>query len=449
MCPPNSHGHECRICAVNTWGNVFQRGCRHCECDIAGSIGQTCNSGTGQCNCKEGYTGRQCNECSIGYYGYPNCRRCDCDERGSIPNSDGSLDCDEHGQCLCKAMTFGRQCDQCKSATFGLASVNPDGCTRCFCFGRSQDCEQSELSWGQIRLQGSRNLSVEYVVKDVDEYNFDYVVVIQLEGTRTNRELSEVKTMNNLDLIPSSTGNVSIGAYSAFQYPLYFQLPSQFLGDRTTSYGGLLNFTLVTVGAYQNIPEGSLRQFPLVQLHTHDELVLDYYEDQIVYGEEVIQHSTLLHERFWKNHYDGNVITRAILMVALQDVRHIFVRGTISTNFRQVLYVNLSFVIAGSSLMDLLLFRLTNVTLDMGIFVAGAENNHAFGIERCICPAQYSGLSCQNPGPGYYRFKPQIPNKLPETIDDYVGKSLPCDCSGRSNECHPETGVCLVRFFSE
>ncbi|EAT47381.1 AAEL001477-PA [Aedes aegypti] len=423
VCPPNSHGHECRICAVNTWGNVFQRGCRHCECDIAGSIGQTCNSGTGQCNCKEGYTGRQCNECSIGYYGYPNCRRCDCDERGSIPNSDGSLDCDEHGQCHCKAMTFGRQCDQCKSATFGLASVNPDGCTRCFCFGRSQDCEQSELSWGQIRLQGSRNLSVEYVVKDVDEYDFDYVVVIQLEGTRTNRELSEVKTMNNLDLIPSSTGNVSIGAYSAFQYPLYFQLPSQFLGDRTTSYGGLLNFTLVTVGAYQNIPEGSLRQFPLVQLHTHDELVLDYYEDQIVYGEEVIQHSTLLHERFWKNHYDGNVITRAILMVALQDVRHIFVRGTISTNFRQVL--------------------LTNVTLDMGIFVAGAENNHAFGIERCICPAQYSGLSCQNPGPGYYRFRPQIPNKLPETIDDYVGKSLPCDCSGRSNECHPETGVCL------
>lgn len=233
-------------------------------------------------------------------------------------------------------MVFGRQCDQCKSATFGLAAINPDGCTRCFCFGRSQDCEQSEFSWGQIRLQGSRNLSVEYVVKDEDDFDFDYVVVIQLEGTKTNREDAEIKNMNNLDLIPSSTGNVSIGAYSAFQYPLYFQLPPQFLGDRTTSYGGLLNYTLVTVGAFQNIPEASLRQFPMVQLHTHDELVLDYYEDRIVYDKEVNRYSARLHEGLWKNHYDGQHITRAILMVALQNVRHIFVRGTITTDFRQV-----------------------------------------------------------------------------------------------------------------
>lgn len=174
------------------------------------------------------------------------------------------------------------------------------------------------------------------MVKEEDDFEFDYVVVIQLEGTKTNREDAEIKNMNNLDLIPSSTGNVSIGAYSAFQYPLYFQLPPQFLGDRTTSYGGLLNFTLVTVGAYQNIPEGSLRQFPLVQLHTHDELVLDYYEDQIVYDKDVIHHSATFHERFWKNHYDGQLITRAILMVALQNAKHVFVRGTISTDFRQV-----------------------------------------------------------------------------------------------------------------
>ncbi|KAL9706445.1 hypothetical protein quinque_009963 [Culex quinquefasciatus] len=423
MCPPNSHGHECRSCVANTWGNVFQRGCQNCECDIAGSIGQSCNAQTGQCNCKEGFTGRQCNECAAGYYGYPNCQRCGCDERGSIPRPDGSFDCDEHGQCLCKSMVFGRQCDQCKSATFGLAAINPDGCTRCFCFGRSQDCEQSEFSWGQIRLQGSRNLSVEYVVKDEDDFDFDYVVVIQLEGTKTNREDAEIKNMNNLDLIPSSTGNVSIGAYSAFQYPLYFQLPPQFLGDRTTSYGGLLNYTLVTVGAFQNIPEASLRQFPMVQLHTHDELVLDYYEDRIVYDKEVNRYSARLHESLWKNHYDGQHITRAILMVALQNVRHIFVRGTITTDFRQVV--------------------LTNVTLDAGIFVAGAENNRAYGIERCNCPAQYGGLSCQDPGPGHYRFKPRLPNKEPETIDDYVGKSLPCDCNGRSEECHPETGHCL------
>ncbi|XP_055635054.1 laminin subunit alpha-1 isoform X2 [Toxorhynchites rutilus septentrionalis] len=423
VCPPNSHGHECRSCLTNTWGNVFQRGCKHCECDIAGSIGQACNAQTGQCNCKEGYNGRQCSECAVGYYGYPNCHRCECDERGSIPRSDGTFGCDDNGQCLCKPLVFGQKCDQCKSATFGLAAVNPDGCTRCFCFGRSQDCEQSDLSWGQIRLQGSRNLSVEYVVKAEDEFDFDYVVVIQLEGTKTNREDAEIKNMNNLDLIPSSSGNVSIGAYSAFQYPLYFQLPPQFLGDRTTSYGGLLNFTLVTMGAFQNIPEASLRQFPLIQFHTHDELVLDYYEDRLTYDSDLVHHSARLHEGLWKNHYDGQPITRAILMVALQNVKHIFLRGTVTTDFRQVV--------------------LTNVTLDAGIFVVGAENNHAYGIERCTCPSQYSGLSCQNPGQGCYRFKPELINKQPETIDDYIGKVLRCDCNGRSEECEPETGVCL------
>lgn len=173
-------------------------------------------------------------------------------------------------------------------------------------------------------------------MKAEDEFDFDYVVVIQLEGTKTNREDAEIKNMNNLDLIPSSSGNVSIGAYSAFQYPLYFQLPSQFLGDRTTSYGGLLNFTLVTMGASQNIPEASLRQFPLIQFHTHDELVLDYYEDRLIFESEIVHHSARLHESLWKNHYDGQPITRAILMVALQNVKHIFLRGTITTDFRQV-----------------------------------------------------------------------------------------------------------------
>ncbi|XP_055540243.1 laminin subunit alpha-1 isoform X2 [Wyeomyia smithii] len=423
VCPPNSHGPECRTCAVNSWGNVFQRGCQHCECDITGSIGQNCDSHSGQCNCKEGFTGRRCTECAVGYYGYPNCRRCSCDEKGSVAGPGGMRGCDDNGQCHCKPLVFGRTCDQCKAATFGLASVNPDGCTRCFCFGRSQECEQSKLSWGQIRLPGSRNLSVEYVAKDEDDFDFDYVVVIQLEGTKMNREDAEIKNMNNLDLIPSSTGNVSIGAYSAFQYPLYFQLPPQFLGDRTSSYGGLLNFSLVTVGAYESIPEASLRQFPLVQLHTHDELVLDFYEENIVFDKKVIQHSARIQESFWKNHYDGLPITRAVLMVALQNVRHVFVRGTITEDFRQVV--------------------LANVTLDTGIYVAGTDNNQAFGIERCACTAQYSGFSCQDPGPGYYRFKPRLPNQVPATIEDYIGKVLPCDCNGRSNECHPETGVCL------
>uniref|UniRef100_A0A182WTH0 Uncharacterized protein n=1 Tax=Anopheles quadriannulatus TaxID=34691 RepID=A0A182WTH0_ANOQN len=424
ICPANSNGPECRSCIANTWGNEFQKGCKHCACDIVGSIGQSCDRETGQCSCKEGYTGRQCNECALGYYGYPTCHRCACDERGTLPSNNGTVfPCDRNGQCQCKEMVYGKRCDICRQGTFGLAAFHPEGCTRCFCFGRASECTQSDHSWGQVRLAGSRNLSVEYLERQDGHTEVDYVVILQLEGTQMHREDVNITSMNNLELIPSSSGNVSIGAYATFRYPLYFQLPPQFLGDRTASYGGLLNFTLITDGATINIPEPSLRQFPLVQLHTHENLVLDFYEQTIRYGQPVESHSVRLLGSLWRNHYDGAWANRTILMTALQNVRHIFVRGTTTMDFQQVV--------------------LTNVTLDTGIFVAGAENNHAYGVERCSCTPKYSGLSCQNPGPGYYRHRLPIVDLEWATIDDMIGKVVPCGCNGRSEECDPETGVCL------
>uniref|UniRef100_A0A182VN22 Uncharacterized protein n=1 Tax=Anopheles merus TaxID=30066 RepID=A0A182VN22_ANOME len=424
ICPANSQGPECRSCIANTWGNEFQKGCKHCACDIVGSIGQSCDRETGQCSCKEGYTGRQCNECALGYYGYPTCHRCACDERGTLPSHNGTVfPCDRNGQCQCKEMVYGKRCDICRQGTFGLAAFHPEGCTRCFCFGRASECTQSDHSWGQVRLAGSRNLSVEYLERQDGHTEVDYVVILQLEGTQMHREDVNITSMNNLELIPSSSGNVSIGAYATFRYPLYFQLPPQFLGDRTASYGGLLNFTLITDGATINIPEPSLRQFPLVQLHTHENLVLDFYEQTIRYGQPVESHSVRLLGSLWRNHYDGAWANRTILMTALQNVRHIFVRGTTTMDFQQVV--------------------LTNVTLDTGIFVAGAENNHAYGVERCSCTPKYSGLSCQNPGPGYYRHRLPIVDLEWATIDDMIGKVVPCGCNGRSEECDPETGVCL------
>lgn len=113
----------------------------------------------------------------------------------------GIVLCDDFGQCPCKSLVTGHKCDQCKPSTFGLAAHNAAGCTRCFCFGRSQECLQSDLTWGQIRAYGSRNLSVEYFPLD-----YEYVVVVQMEDSRTYREDAEIEMMFGLHLIPSSTG---------------------------------------------------------------------------------------------------------------------------------------------------------------------------------------------------------------------------------------------------
>ena len=46
-----------------------------CDCDPNGTNeGRNCDPNTGQCPCKEGFGGQKCDECKIGFFGYPNCQ---------------------------------------------------------------------------------------------------------------------------------------------------------------------------------------------------------------------------------------------------------------------------------------------------------------------------------------------------------------------------------------
>ncbi|XP_055907050.1 laminin subunit alpha-2 isoform X2 [Eupeodes corollae] len=423
ICPPNSRGLRCSQCVPGTWGWQNRVGCINCDCDMIGSIGQMCDEVSGQCVCREGYAGRKCETCAVGYFGYPECRRCNCDVHGSFVRPDGLIACDTNGQCPCKALVIGLKCDTCRQGTFGLSNLNPEGCTRCFCFGRSDQCAQSEWSWGHIRMPGSRNLSIQYMhPSSVPNSEFEYIVIIQMEGSKSYREDAELSSMNNLNLIPKSTGNISIGAYTTFYYPLYFQLPPQFYGDRTSSYGGNLVYTLLTDGGGNLLDRKILLQFPLVQIHSHSRLIIDFYE----YEERIYTNndtfSVPLHESYWKLHQNGHDVDRSTMMAALQNIKHIFLRGTTTMDFVQVI--------------------IQNVHMDTAIYIYGSTNMIAKGVERCKCPKMYEGLSCQDPGAGYYRWKNNT--EIHSTfIEDLIGRAAPCHCNGRSTECDRETGVCL------
>ena len=45
---------------------------------------------------------------------------------------------------------MGKKCASCQRGYFGLSQLNSEGCTKCFCFGRSGDCEQAPYSWTQV-----------------------------------------------------------------------------------------------------------------------------------------------------------------------------------------------------------------------------------------------------------------------------------------------------------
>ncbi|XP_060666589.1 laminin subunit alpha lam-3 isoform X2 [Drosophila nasuta] len=422
ICPKFTRGLGCAQCVPGTWGWQARLGCRECECDHIGSIGQHCAAVGGQCQCREGYAGRTCNSCAVGYFGYPECRRCGCDTAGSFMRSDGLIACDSNGQCPCKSLVVGLKCDTCMQSTFGLSALNPEGCTHCFCFGRASECEQSDLSWGHIRMSEARNLSVQQLrPQHVPSSEFEYIVVIQMAGSVSYREDAEIQRMNDLSLVPRSTGNVSIGAYTQFYQPLYFQLPPQFYGDRTASYGGNLYFSLLTDGAHMPLERKVLAQYPLVQLHAHAKLVLDFYENEEFEYSLNVTHRVPLHESYWKYHHNSRAVDRGTLMAALQNVRHIFLRAFAFAEFQQVV--------------------LHNVHMDAAIFVQGSTNLIAKGVERCKCPKRFDGLSCQDPGNSYYRWR-NTSDVESVFIEDLIGRAAPCHCNGRSNECDRETGVC-------
>lgn len=76
----------------------------------------------------------------------------------------GSLKCTKFHRIyvFSKVNVMGRKCDICKEGTFGLHAENIDGCTACFCFGRSTLCTEAGLIWSQIKLRPDRKLVVHY-----------------------------------------------------------------------------------------------------------------------------------------------------------------------------------------------------------------------------------------------------------------------------------------------
>lgn len=60
----------CDICAYNLDRIIYLCSCCFrlaCQCHPIGALGKICNQTTGQCPCKDGVTGKQCNRCARGY----------------------------------------------------------------------------------------------------------------------------------------------------------------------------------------------------------------------------------------------------------------------------------------------------------------------------------------------------------------------------------------------
>ncbi|XP_074025385.1 basement membrane-specific heparan sulfate proteoglycan core protein isoform X7 [Leptinotarsa decemlineata] len=386
-CPPGMYndGRDCQICPCPLTDSRNQFG-RTCQMGPDGNV---------LCNCPPGYVGNRCQQCAPGYVGNPlvpgdHCRLAPTEPPPSYCDPNGSLDSrpDPYGRCSCKNLVDGPTCNQCKSETFYLNRRNQFGCIPCFCMGVSRQCSSS--NWYREKVT-SIFVSSSQEFKLVDNFNRENPIAEGIELRAENREIS----------------------YYSFSSPnaYYWSLPSRYLGNKITSYGGYLTYTL----RHTPRPGGqsSRNNAADVELVSKNNINLLFYNRNQTQSTGAPQTFVVpLLEQYWQRS-DGQVSDREHLLMTLADLEAIYIKATYFTNTQE------------SSLIS--------VSLDIATDRNIGSLDRALEVEQCYCPVGYTGLSCEDCDVGYTR----TPNGL------YLGSCEQCSCNGYSNECDSTSGLCM------
>jgi hypothetical protein len=132
-------GTRCDQCRARFYNltSINSEGCQQCLCNMTGSTSQECDKTSGQCPCKNSVTGRQCEQCNLGFHSLntSGCQPCQCSIRGTRFGARHRCD-PVSGQCQCKNYVSGYSCNRCKLGYYNLQQLNDNGCTRCQCDAR-------------------------------------------------------------------------------------------------------------------------------------------------------------------------------------------------------------------------------------------------------------------------------------------------------------------------
>ncbi|KAL5291286.1 epi-1 family protein [Megaselia abdita] len=385
ICPRHVTGEKCDKCEPYTYGFHQIIGCEECNCNRMGveNGAMQCDLNNGNCDCRQNIEGRACDQCSNGYYDFPNCQRCLCNHAGSTYEV-----CDKSdGGCFCKKNVIGPECDTCKEGTYNLQESNPDGCNTCFCFGKTSRCESAYLRVFNVSLVHKHSVNV------VEFHN--NVIDIQ-DWPREDILLNETKLEADFSLIENPNSFVYFGVLS-------------FLGDQNnhlTAYGGFLGYNL----EYTTTSFGQDLTAPDVLLVGSKKVLTHQSYSQPASGQTFTATIEMIESNFQT--LDGKEVSRADFMMVLRDLNAIYIRGNYYQN------------------------TVVSYLSDPYLTLAGDDPEYGryqeLPVEKCQCPPGYAGLSCEDCAPGYYR-DPDGP---------MGGYCIPCQCNGHSDTCDCDTGIC-------
>lgn len=338
--------------------------------------------------CRPNIEGRKCDHCVDGFFNFPHCQACRCSIEGT------TLDiCDKQDEtCFCKKNVQGQMCDRCVDGTYNLQKSNPEGCTKCFCFGKTTRCDRAYLR--SIPVNMMRDVSV----------NTISISPIGIEVQRwpiAPADLFINDTTIETDLKLKKEGEELV-YFGALDY-----LEDQ--KNHLTAYGGSLTYTLFTSGSifYNafNAPDIILEGKDLAITHQSYQQPANV---QNFYGSVKMVESSF-------QTISGAPVTREQLMNVLNQLNAIYIRATYWT--------------------DTFSSQLSDVYLTMAD--EDDENYSLYeelSIEKCHCPPGYVGNSCEDCAPGYYR----------DSNGPHGGYCVPCQCNNHADTCDLHTGICQV-----
>ncbi|MBN3307029.1 LAMA1 protein, partial [Amia calva] len=405
ICPPHTKGEKCELCEHNYWGHDSVSGCKLCNCSVIGSSSAQCDLSSGQCQCTPGFGGQKCDQCALGFRAFPQCAACNCNINGTreeyCDEKLGICGCEEDlGNCVCKDNVGGAGCDECKLGTFGLSADEPAGCSPCFCFGVSTDCE--ELG-GLVRIPITVSSEPE-VLRVVSQSD--------LTGTTEGVFVQPPDFLLDATLVQSSlTG------------PFYWRMPKPFQGSKLMAYGGKLRYT----SAFYALEGSGLSNYePQVLIKGGRQRKLVIYRDLLVPDNGVKMSQEIdMKEHKWKyfNSVSEKAVTHSDFMSVLSNIEYIIIKASYGSGLQQSRISNISMEVA----------------VDSDDLNTGSETAARF-IEICECPSGYAGLSCQECAPGFHRQKvAELSVRGPRPL---IESCVPCQCNGHSQACDLDTGKC-------
>ncbi|XP_072011491.1 basement membrane-specific heparan sulfate proteoglycan core protein isoform X5 [Engystomops pustulosus] len=396
-CQHNTEGPQCNKCKAGFFGDPTRGtadACRPCPCplmDPRRRYSDTCfldTDGQPTCdNCLEGYTGRRCERCAVGYEGDPmkpggRCEKtagetAKCDDRGSAVSSPNT--------CVCKPHVSGKLCNECKTGTFYLSDKNQDGCLKCFCMGVTRECSSSY--WNRDQVQST-----------YDSHERAPFSITNAASTQTYSE--GISVTGPTELTFSAFNNIPQDTY-------FWVLPERFKGDKVTSYGGELRYTIT-----YEAPLGArtLDAQPYVVLQGNG-IFLEHYASIQTPSGFPFTITIPFRESSWRR-TDGQDATREHLLMALADIDVLMIRASYAERMIES--------------------RISNIHMDIAVPHTTGQKQ-AVEVEKCSCPIGYTGPSCQDCDIGFTR----------STSGLYLGTCERCQCGGHSTECDGETGECL------